>query len=47
LESRVSTWPAGPLLVQHDRAALIQTHNVKRTFADVDTDHGDFRINLG
>jgi len=37
---------AGPLLAQHDRATPIQTHDVKRVFADIDTDHGDFRIKL-
>jgi hypothetical protein len=36
----------GPLLAQHDRATPIQTHDVKRVFANIDTDHGDFRIKL-
>src|SRR5262249_23803207 len=38
---------ARPLLTQHDRATPIQTHDVKRVFADIDTDHGDLRIKLG
>src|SRR5262245_50113428 len=38
---------ARPLLAQHDRATPIQTHDVKRVFADIDTDHGDFRIKAG
>src|SRR5258708_25129093 len=29
------------------RATPIKTHDVKRVFADIDTDHGDFRIKLG
>ena len=32
---------AWPLLPQHDRAAVIMTHDVKRVFADIDADHGD------
>jgi hypothetical protein len=27
-------------------ALPIQTHDVKRVFADIDTDHGDFKIKL-
>ena len=38
---------ARPLLPQHDRATPIQTHDVKQVFADIDTDHGDFRIGFG
>jgi hypothetical protein len=38
---------AGPLLAQYDRAMSIQTHDVKRVFADINTYHGDFRIKLG
>jgi hypothetical protein len=38
---------AGPLLAQYDRATSIQTHDVKRVFADIDTYHGDFTIKLG
>jgi len=34
-------------VAQHDRATSIQTQDVKRVFADIDTDHGDFRIKLG
>jgi hypothetical protein len=31
--------PRDPLLVQLDRATPIQTHNMKRIFPDIDTDH--------
>jgi hypothetical protein len=41
---RLST---GPILAQQDRATPIQTHDVKRVFANIDTDHGDFRIKFG
>src|SRR5262245_43320712 len=37
---------AGPLLAQHDRATPIVPHHVKRVLADIDTDHGDCRIEL-
>jgi hypothetical protein len=30
-----------------DRATPIKTHNVKRVLADIDTDDGDSRIELG
>jgi hypothetical protein len=45
LESRVSTWPRDHFW--RKTIAPIQTHNVKRIFADIDTDHGDFRMDLG
>jgi hypothetical protein len=32
---------ARPLLPQHDRAALIETHEVKRVLADIDSGDGD------
>jgi hypothetical protein len=31
----------GPLLPQHDCAALIETNDVELVFADVDADEGD------
>src|SRR5215475_12526098 len=45
-------WPIGeprlhlatrPLLPQHDRAAAILAHDVKRILADIDADHGGDR----
>src|SRR5712692_843598 len=39
LASRVST-----CLPQHDRAALIETHNVERVLADIDANHRDRSI---
>src|SRR5262249_52508334 len=36
-----------PLLAQDDRATPIETHNVKRVLADIDTDHGDSSIERG
>jgi hypothetical protein len=38
---------ARPLLAQDDRATPIETHDVKRILADIDTDHGDSSIELG
>ena len=35
-----------PLLSQHDSAALILANDVERVLADIDTDHGDFTIEL-
>jgi hypothetical protein len=35
-----------PLLSQHDSAALIPANDVERVLADIDTDHGDFTIEL-
>jgi hypothetical protein len=35
---------ARPLLAQDDRATPIESRDVKRVRADIDTDHGDFRI---
>jgi hypothetical protein len=37
---------ARPLLAQDDRATPIESRDVKRVLADIDTDHGDFRIEL-
>jgi hypothetical protein len=34
---------ARPLLPQHDRAALIEAHDVKRVLADIDAHRGDDR----
>jgi hypothetical protein len=36
-----------PLLAQDDRAPPIETHDVKRILANIDTDHGDSSIELG
>ena len=44
LASRVSTWPRDSFLPQHDRAALIETHNVERVLADIDANHRDRSI---
>src|SRR3954467_5510580 len=30
-----------PLLMQHDRAAVIKAYNVERVLADIDANHGD------
>src|SRR5262249_24340744 len=38
--------PARPLLPKHDCTTFIVPHHVKRIFADIDTDHGDCRIEL-
>ena len=38
--------PARPLLAQDDGATPIETHDVKRVLADIDTDHGDSSIEL-
>src|SRR5262249_34329802 len=38
--------PARPLLPKHDCATFIVPHHVKRILADIDTDHGDCRIEL-
>jgi hypothetical protein len=35
-----------PLLAQHDRTALIETHNVERVLADIDADHGNRSVEL-
>ena len=35
-----------PLLMQHDRAALIVAHDVERVLTDIDADHGDCGIEL-
>jgi hypothetical protein len=37
---------AGPLLAQDDRATPIESRDVKQVLADIDTDHGDSRIEL-
>src|SRR5258707_2149087 len=37
---------ARPLLAQDDRATPIESRDVKRVRADIDTDHGDSRIEL-
>jgi hypothetical protein len=37
---------ARPLLAQHDRATPIETHDVKRVLADIDTDHGNRSVEL-
>src|SRR5216684_5535346 len=44
LASRVSTWPRDSFLPQHDRSALIETHNVERVLADIDANHRDRSI---
>jgi hypothetical protein len=41
---RASTWPRDNFLPQHDRAALIQTHDVKRVLADIDSGDGDCSV---
>ena len=33
-----------PLLMQHDRAALIVAHDVERVLTDIDADYGDCGI---
>jgi hypothetical protein len=38
--------PPGPLLAQHDRAAFIETDEVKRVLADIDADRGNGRAGL-
>jgi hypothetical protein len=38
--------PARPLLRSTIATTLIETHDVKRVLADIDTDHGDSRIEL-
>src|SRR5262249_46156990 len=35
-----------PVLPKHDRPAVIAAYDVKRVLADIDTDHGDSRIEL-
>src|SRR4029450_10407576 len=35
-----------PLLPQHDCATLIETDDVERVLADIDTDHGDHTVEL-
>jgi hypothetical protein len=35
-----------PLLMQHDRAALIVAHDVERVLTDIDADYGDCGIEL-
>jgi hypothetical protein len=35
-----------PLLPKYDCAALIVSHDVERVLADIDTDHGDSRIDF-
>src|SRR5215510_9577591 len=38
--------PARPLLPKHDCTTFIVPHHVTRILADIDTDHGDCRIEL-
>src|SRR5262249_34923475 len=38
--------PARPFLPKHDCTTFIVPHHVKRVLADIDTDHGDCRIEL-
>src|SRR5437016_14451141 len=33
--------PVGTLLPQHNGTAVIETHNVERVLADIDTNHGN------
>ncbi len=33
--------PARPLLTQHDRAAMVETDNMKRVLPDIDADYAD------
>jgi hypothetical protein len=35
-----------PLLMQHDRAALIVAHDVERVLTDINADYGDYGIEL-
>ena len=37
--------PPRPLLPQHDRATAIETDDVERVLADIDTDHSDHTAN--
>jgi hypothetical protein len=46
MAKRASTWLPRPLLAQHNAAALIQTDDVERGLADIDTDYGDRAVEI-